>query len=146
LRKDAPPPGSSSIEGARQSAATQAQDLAAYRTALRLDPQLIPVEDRRQDPRFTPVGPLAKAKVAWAALSDLDQIDADVIDLSQNGLRLAVHAGATPAPGMTCRIQLSPDGQRVLQVRGQVRWVEHHPLIIVFGVQLDSALSKGIAS
>ena len=145
MRKDAPP-GSSSIEGARQSAATQAQDLAAYRTALRLDPQLIPVEDRRQDPRFTPVGPLAKAKVAWAALSDLDQIDADVIDLSQNGLRLAVHAGATPVPGMTCRIQLSPDGHRVLQVRGQIRWVKHHPLIIVFGVQLDSALSKGIAS
>jgi hypothetical protein len=83
------------------------------------------------------MGPLAKAKVCLAAASALDQIDADVIDLSSNGLRLAVHAGATPAIGMTCRIQLSPDGQRVLQVRGQIRWVEHHPLIIVFGVQLD---------
>ena len=115
----------------------QAQDLAAYRAALRLGSHLIPVEDRRQEPRFTPIGPLAKAKVCLAAASALDQIDADVIDLSSNGLRLAVHAGATPAIGMTCRIQLCPDGRRILQVRGQIRWVEHHPLIIVIGVQLD---------
>jgi hypothetical protein len=115
-----------------------AQDLAAFRTALRQQNGLYPAEDRRQDPRYTPVGPLARASVRLGQLSV--PVDADVVDLSLNGLRLAVPPQVMPEPGMSCKIQLTPDGTRMLQLQGQIRWVERHALITVFGVQLGSAV------
>ena len=114
----------------------RAQDLAAFRSALRQQSGLVPVEDRRQDRRYTPVGPLARAKVILP--SDAGPIDADVVDLSEHGLRLAVPPGVNPEPGMSCKIQLTPDGRRILQLQGEIRWMERHPLISVFGVLLES--------
>jgi hypothetical protein len=117
----------------------RAQDLAAFRTALRLQNGLVPAEDRRQEPRYTPVGPLARAKVVLSASAG--PIDADVVDLSLNGLRLAVPPDALPETGLSCGIQLTPDGRRILQLQGEIRWVERHPLITVFGVLLESDTS-----
>jgi len=114
----------------------RAQDLAAFRSALRQQNGLVPAEDRRQEPRYTPVGPLARAKVILAASAA--PIDADVVDLSLNGLRLAVTPEAIPEAGISCTIQLTPDGRRTLQLQGEIRWVERHPLITVFGVLLKS--------
>lgn len=119
-----------------------AQDLAAYRMALRQQSGMLPVEDRRREPRYTPVGHLARAKVRLEPTSP--PIDADVVDLSVNGLRLAVSPAVKPTPGMPCQIQLTSDGSRMLQLQGEIRWVEQHALISVFGVQLQpGAQSKG---
>ena len=115
-----------------------AQDLAAFRTALRQQNGVLPAEERRQESRFTPVGPLARARVRLGLVSV--PVDADVVDLSLNGLRLAVPPQVMPEPGMSCKIQLTPDGTRMLQLQGQIRWVERHALITVFGVQLGSAV------
>ena len=112
------------------------QDLAAFRSALRQQNGLVPVENRRQEPRYTPVGSLARARVFLAASAG--PVDADVVDLSLNGLRLAVPPEAMPEVGIACGIQLTPDGRRILQLQGQIRWVERHPLITVFGVLLES--------
>lgn len=115
-----------------------AQDLAAFRTALRQQTGLVPAEDRRQEPRYTPVGHLARARVSVGPASPL--VDADVVDLSLNGLRLAVAPDVQPKPGTACTIQLTPNGSRILKLQGEIRWVERHALITVFGVQLSSAV------
>ena len=112
------------------------QDLAAFRMALRQQNGVLPAEDRRQEPRYTPVGHLARALVRLGRASS--PVDADVVDLSLNGLRLAVPPDERPEPGMSCQIALTPDGSRMLELRGEIRWVERHTLISVFGVQLDS--------
>lgn len=115
-----------------------AQDLAAFRTALRQQNGLVPAEDRRQEPRYTPVSHLARARVSVGPASP--PVDADVVDLSLSGLRLAVPPDVQPEPGMSCTIQLTPDGNRILKLLGEIRWVERHALITVFGVQLGSAV------
>lgn len=112
-----------------------ARDLAAYHMALRQQRGMLPVEDRRREPRYTPVGPLARAQVRLEPTSPL--VDADVVDLSLNGLRLAVSPAVKPTPGMSCQIQLTSDGSRMLLLQGEIRWVEQHALITVFGVQLQ---------
>ena len=118
----------------------RAQDLAAFRSALRQQIGLVAAQDRRQEPRYTPVGHLARAKVILSAAEGL--IDADVVDLSLTGLRLAVPPEVNPEAGLSCKIQLTPDGRRILQLQGEIRWVERHPLISVFGVLLGSGTTS----
>ena len=113
----------------------RAQELAAFRWALRRQKGLVPVNDRRKEPRYLPIGPMARARVKLT--ESAEPIDADVIDVSFSGLRLAVHSNLKPEQGTTCKVQLTTDGSQTLLLEGEIRWTEHHPLISVFGVLLE---------
>ena len=112
------------------------QDLAQYRRALRLLDGLQPSDQRRAESRFSPTGPLSKARVCISS-NGHDPLDADVVDLSPSGMRLAVAPGHACCEGDHCRIEVVVDASQRLALEGEVRWVKHHPYITVFGVLLD---------
>ena len=121
----------------------RAQDLAAFRWALRRQKGLIPVNDRRKEPRYLPIGPMARARVKLTGSAEL--FDADVIDVSFSGLRVAVHSNLKPEQGTTCKIQLTTDGSQTLLLQGEIRWTEQRSLISVFGVLLEPATSTQLS-
>ena len=111
------------------------QDLLAFRVALSKLDSLETANERRRDSRYVPSGPLSRAKVK---LPCEDQIqDADVVDLSVNGIRLALAAGAQCREGDRCQILIAPHEGTTWTLDGEIRWVTHHPYITVFGVLLD---------
>lgn len=113
----------------------QSQDLISLRTALRQLEGVIASQDRRHEVRYTPNGPLSKAKVLFA-LDPLTSLDADVVDLSPHGMRLAVEPGVACESGSYCTIEISLTPAQTLHLDAEVRWVKHHPFITVFGVRL----------
>lgn len=112
------------------------QDLVVFRKAIDQLDVIEPSSDRRNQRRYTPVGPLSRAKVVF--FDGRDPEDADVVDLSFNGLSLAVASCCRCSEGDRCTIQITPDGITQLQFDGEVRWVTIHPFITVFGVQLKT--------
>lgn len=113
----------------------ESQDLVAFRIALRELTGVLPAEERRKELRYTPTGPLSRAKVQIN--DDKLQLEADVVDLSPSGMRLAVGPGIACAEGDRCSIEITLHLQKSLNLNGEVRWVKHHPFITVFGVLLD---------
>ena len=113
----------------------ESQDLIAFRIALRDLHGMTPANDRRREIRYTPTGPLSQAKVHLAAVPQA--LQADVVDLSPSGMRLAVEPGVHCAEGDLCTIRMALHTARTLELHGQVRWVKHHPFITVFGVLLE---------
>ncbi|MEB3234349.1 MAG: PilZ domain-containing protein [Cyanobacteriota bacterium] len=111
------------------------QDLVAFRIALRELTGVLPAEERRKESRYTPTGPLSRAKVSIG--QDSTQLDADVVDLSPSGMRLAVGPGVSCSEGDRCTIEITLHLQKSLNLTGEVRWVKHHPYITVFGILLD---------
>ena len=120
----------------------QLQNLASYRRALRQLDGLQPSDQRRAESRFAPTGPLSKARVCISS-NGQDPLDADVVDLSPSGMRLAVGPGHACCEGDQCEIELVVDPQQRLALVGEVRWVKHHPYITVFGVLLDPESASG---
>jgi len=110
-------------------------DLHAFRMALRQLDGIEPAGDRRSESRFAPSGPLSRARVCLKG--EQHWRDADVVDLSANGMRLAVAAGALCREGESCTIAISLSEQRELRLSGDIRWVQPHRAITVFGVLLD---------
>lgn len=111
------------------------QDLMIFHRAIHQLERLEPSSDRRKQQRYAPVGPLARARVSFDG--GVTGEVADVVDLSFNGLRLAVAACCTCREGDRCTIEISPDGAMLLSLDAEVRWVKTHPFITVFGVLLN---------
>jgi hypothetical protein len=105
--------------------------------ALRNLDAVVPADDRRRERRFTPTGPLSRATVRLEPGSE--PLEADIVDLSPSGMRLAVRAGVQCAEGDHCRITLELSPAQRLQLEGEIRWSQQHPHITVFGVLLDPA-------
>jgi len=119
----------------RRSSVVEPEDLVAFRVALRQLDALEPAFDRRRESRFTSTGPLSRAQVSITP--DPEVLDADVVDLSASGMRLAVRAGVRCSEGDLCQITVQLSSTRRLQLSGEIRWSKHHPYITVFGVLLD---------
>lgn len=113
----------------------ETQDLIAFRIALRDLHGIQPADDRRQAIRYTPTGALSQARVRIGSANEV--LDADVVDLSPNGMRLAVGTGVACKEGDPCTIMLELIAGQRIQLTGEVRWTKHHPFITVFGVLLE---------
>lgn len=112
------------------------RDLFAFRMALRELEGIVPAEDRRREHRYIPSGSLSRARVCLDGQASW--LDADVIDLSAHGIRLAVAPGARCRESESCLIELVTNpGRRPLRLGGEIRWVQVHQAITVFGVLLD---------
>ncbi|MEB3173386.1 MAG: PilZ domain-containing protein [Cyanobacteriota bacterium] len=112
------------------------EDLVAFRVALRDLDSVVPVIDRRRESRFTPTGPLSRARVTLPQVAG--ELEADVVDLSAHGMRLAVRADVACAEGDHCQIRIDLSPTRQIRLSGEVRWSTHHRHITVFGVLLDA--------
>ncbi len=112
------------------------QDLLEFRFALTKLQTLEVSSDRRKHTRYAPSGWLTTAKVRFAS-ADEQLHDADVVDLSSSGIRLALPPGTSFGEGDRCQIILAPNASTTWVLDGEIRWVTLHPYITVFGVLLD---------
>ena len=98
------------------------------------------VLERRQEERRKPLPEQAQAQVCFVRLKGSECIQAEVLDVSTSGMRLAAFANDTIHQGDRCEIAVQ--GQDIEGPRwATVRWIKPHPLIQVFGVQFDASAS-----
>ena len=92
--------------------------------------------ERRREQRHNPLPEHAQALVSFVRRVGMQTIQAEVLDVSRDGMRLAAFAHQTIEPDDRC--QITVEGSDTLINRwATVRWVEAHPLIRVFGVEFD---------
>lgn len=94
------------------------------------------VFERRGEERRNPLPEQAVARLSFQRGVAIVHIQAEVLDVSSTGLRLAAFAKEQIQQGDHCTITIQaaePDQPR----SATVRWVKTHALIQVFGVQFD---------
>ena len=62
-----------------------------------------------------------------------------MLDLSADGLKIAIEAGHQPAIGQPCSVVVGDGEGETYDPRGTVRWIEATSYISVIGLSLDSA-------
>ncbi|MEB3235986.1 MAG: PilZ domain-containing protein [Cyanobacteriota bacterium] len=92
--------------------------------------------DQRRESRRKPLPEQAQAELSFVRRQGLERIQAEVLDLSSSGMRLAAFANEQIQEGDRCEIAVHANGT-VAQHSATVRWVKPHPMIQVFGVQFD---------
>jgi hypothetical protein len=92
--------------------------------------------DRRADQRRKPLPDEARAEVRLFRGSVIERLDAEVLDLSSTGMRLAAFVNQRVAVGDRCEIFVGSHHD-CRSHHATVRWVEPHPLIQVFGVEFE---------
>ena len=108
--------------------------LAAHELVMQRAQQVF---ERRAEERRKPLPEQIKASVSFVRHQAAQSIQAEVLDLSSTGMRLAAFANDTIRQGDRCQIAVL--GQEIEPPRwATVRWVKPHPLIQVFGVQFDA--------
>jgi len=111
------------------------QDLLEFRIAIAKLDFVDPTCDRRHEKRYAPTGAFEQASVRFSRDTACKQ--ADVIDLSPNGIRLALPPSEKLQEGQRCQIIITPNPSTAWKLEGEIRWVTPHPYITVFGVLLD---------
>lgn len=93
--------------------------------------------------RYKPDENFALASVCFAVDGDFGEpCVGEILDVSLDGMKIALGVGPLLEAGQTCRIVVKVQGQ-TYELLGRVRWVEASPFITVFGVALDQAAIHG---
>ena len=109
-------------------------DLDRYRHTLQQLHQRL--EDGTRCDRLKPSGNLVLAQVTF---TDGTCMPGEILDLSADGLKVALDAGYPVAVDQSCRIRVgAPQGEH-FDLTGSVRWVETCTYITVFGLRLEQA-------
>ena len=109
--------------------------LAAHEVVMQRAEQVF---EQRREERRKPLPEQSQAEVRFARGLGLERIQAEVIDLSSSGMRLAAFANEQIKAGDRCTI--SVQGSETTEPRwATVRWIDPHPMIQVFGVEFDPA-------
>jgi hypothetical protein len=121
---------------------TPPSDLAWFRKAIRRGQEHL-VETSRSC-RFRPPTDLT---ISELSLLDGDggnsaPIVAEILDLSDDGMKIAISPGPDLRAGQLCLLRFQPDSGKGYQLRGAVRWLEVSTFILVFGIQLLAAASS----
>lgn len=94
------------------------------------------VFEQRREERRKPLPEQAQADVRVIRSAGVQRIAAEILDVSRSGMRLAAFVDQPLRQGDRCEILIQ--GATAASGRwATVRWVEPHPLILVFGVQFD---------
>lgn len=97
------------------------------------------VFEQRREERRKPLPEQAQAEVSFLRRAGLERIQAEVLDLSSGGMRLAAFANERIEQNDRCAITVR--GAQQAEARwATVRWVKPHPMIQVFGVQFDGPI------
>jgi c-di-GMP-binding flagellar brake protein YcgR len=63
----------------------------------------------------------------------------EILDISADGMKIALSGSHPIALHQICRIRAGDPDATVYRLTGNVRWVDTHPLITVFGIQFDAS-------
>lgn len=94
------------------------------------------VLEQRREERRKPLPEKAVAEITVQRGLAMARIQAEVLDVSATGMRLAAFANEQIQQGDRCTISVQ-DSDHCEPRAATVRWVKPHPLIQVFGVQFD---------
>ncbi|MEA5416803.1 PilZ domain-containing protein [Synechococcus sp. BA-132 BA5] len=98
-----------------------------------------PLQDASRSDRFKPPTGLATARLHQAAIGASEEVPGEVLDLSMDGLKMAIHASHAFAVGQNCSVVVGDGEGETYDLRGTVRWIEATSDISVMGHSLDSA-------
>lgn len=110
-------------------------DLDRYRLALQRLQHLL--EQGARADRFKPPENFALAQVRFGDASAAP-LTGEIVDISPDGMKLALEGGHPIAVGEPCRLDIRAEGKEWFELQGLVRWVDSHPLITVIGLQLTT--------
>ncbi len=114
-----------------------AGDLERFRDAFRrLERRL---EEASRSDRYKPPTGLATARFHLESMRPAEGVFAEVLDLSADGLKIAIEAGHQPAVGQTCNVVVGDGEGETYDLKGTIRWIEATSYISVIGLSLDSA-------
>jgi hypothetical protein len=115
---------------------TPTSDLERFRQALHREQQHL-VEASRAS-RFKPPTDLTSAELSLLGDdgSSSAPITAEILDLSGDGMKIAISPGPDLREGQICLLRFQPNASEGYQLRGAVRWLEASTFILVFGIQL----------
>jgi hypothetical protein len=97
------------------------------------------LQEATRSNRFKPPTDLATARIHLRSTSSSDGILGEVLDLSLDGMRLAIQAGHPLEVDQICRITIGEPEGETYALKGNVRWFEETSFITVFGISLESA-------
>ena len=113
-------------------------DLERFREAL--ERQRSRLLEASRDSRYKPPTDLASASLALAGDgASAAEMVAEILDLSGDGMKVAIAAGPPVRVGQTCSLLFEPDSGESFALLGEVRWVESSAFITVFGIALLQA-------
>lgn len=113
-------------------------DLVQFREALQqLQGQL---QQASRPSRFKPPTDLNMVEIYWGPDSEPSEsgLLGEIVDLSRDGMKIAVSGNHPITPGQTCSIRAGNKESRLYKLAGSVRWVESHSLVTVFGILLEA--------
>ena len=118
-----------------QNLTSPAADLERFRQALeRRRSQLL---EASRSSRYRPPTDLATAQVSLPGEgAGSTPILAEILDLSGDGLRVAISPGPNLRVGQICLLRFEPESGDGFHLTGEVRWVEASAHIVVFGIRL----------
>ncbi|KEF41681.1 MAG: hypothetical protein ER33_09970 [Cyanobium sp. CACIAM 14] len=120
-----------------ESSSVATGDLERFRDAFRrLEERL---QEATRSDRFKPPTDLATARVHLGPTSSSEALLGEVLDLSLDGLKIAIEAGHDLTVGESCNVAVGDGEGQTYSLRGTVRWIEDTNYITVFGLSLDSA-------
>jgi hypothetical protein len=89
--------------------------------------------------RFKPPSGLATARLHTEPMGVSAGVLAEVLDLSVDGMKMAIEASRHLCAGHHCRVMVGDGEGETYDLRGTVRWIEATSYISVIGLSLDSA-------
>jgi hypothetical protein len=121
----------------RESPSVATGDLERFRNAFRRMEKRL--QEATRSNRFKPPTDLAKAQVHLKTTTSSGGIPGDVLDLSLEGMKIAIQAGHPLEVGQRCHVAVGDGEGETYALQGTVRWFEETSYITVFGLFLDSA-------
>ncbi|MBM5822562.1 MAG: hypothetical protein FJ082_08935 [Cyanobacteria bacterium K_Offshore_surface_m2_011] len=116
-------------------------DLERFQEAFRrLEKRL---EEASRADRYKPPTGLATARFHLESMRPAEGVFAEVLDLSSEGLKIAIEAGHHPAVGESCNVVVGDGEAETYDLKGTIRWIEATSYISVIGLSLDSAQRLG---
>jgi hypothetical protein len=97
------------------------------------------LQEASRSDRFKPPTGLATARLHLKATEASEGVLGEVLDLSVDGMKMAVEAGQDLAVGQPCSVVVGDGEGETYDLRGTVRWIEATNYISVIGLSLDSA-------
>ncbi len=97
------------------------------------------LQEATRSNRFKPPTDLATARIHLKSTMASQGLAGEVLDLSLDGMKLAIQAGHPLEVGQRCHVSVGAEEGETYALTGTVRWFEETSYITVFGLSLDSA-------
>jgi hypothetical protein len=114
------------------------QDLIRLRAALEvLQDQL---QQASRPSRFKPPTDLSLVEIEIGCdEAGESPLTGEILDISADGMKVALSGAHPIAVNQICRIRAGNPDSTMYRLTGNVRWVDSHPLITVFGIQFEAS-------